>query len=271
MNKRIAKAEEGSGYQHILTEVSDDVVMVKNFSDMKPFTMTCVVQLKGSILDLNSLLLTFPVRSTMIDYSLQPGSIVSFRYNGYSRGKSGGYFSNSAIVDVHVREKKTQVSVKISSDNIQMTGCKNLEMGEEVAGYITDAVNGSVEFIKYVRNNISLFNAAVNWLKGMINGKMFTYIKRHEDPHTGMVFIDDVEDWSIAWPSLDSIPKEYETMIHQIMIRNQDVLTVGSVMQRIFYYPLIDPDKMSQSLSICKAGRSMVNYNYTLGFGIDRR
>lgn len=134
----------------------------------KPITGVSIAKLKPISLDIDKIFFLLPI--TPIDESriikrngkiilplCKPGSIISVRYRGYTRGfvKSSvpKWFLHVVIVDISLKEKN--ISVKISNDNLHFCGIHGHEMIDEFIGYFNEHLQRiSIELMRIEKYNI---------------------------------------------------------------------------------------------------------------------
>jgi hypothetical protein len=151
------------------------------YKDLRVTTMTLIFGLKCKI-DLNKIFYLLPI--TRIDFTPStkartrykiphhnvPGSILSMRYGGQTRGilrtTSSTHFKNSITIDISLKEKN--VNIKLCTSKMQMCGAKSLEQGYDGANeiiskieYISKIIDSSnsdpikkLNTINYIKENI---------------------------------------------------------------------------------------------------------------------
>lgn len=279
----------GSNPQTVLSDVVDGKIYIKKLDDVPVTTITGIAPLNVCIRDSEAIYYLLPVW-TSDHKSLVPGNISSIRLNGKCRGAKGGFFKNSATIDIYTGEK--QLSTKLSSKKIQMCGAKSLDMATRGAEYLVNHINECVDFISYIHQNKSLYVEAGNWLLDNCKGQSVQVENCVVQGRINMVNL--VSDWLISYPDESVVPEEYKYIVSKIIYRLSDINYRCELVPILEYYSSLAPTDIlgnvrvnmsyleDQSLaedpilpvgtpvSTLKVGRSMVNYNYKLGFKIDR-
>jgi hypothetical protein len=253
MERQIRVATPGSGIRNLLYPQDDGVTFVKNFEDYDVSTMTLVVLIDGHVKNRDILQYTVPVVGTYRSHQAVPGEITSYRWNGRTRGVQGGYFKNSPIVDICIKNPKVGVktiSTKISETKIQMCGCKSMDVGEEVGNYIVSQVNSVLDFVGNIESDKMLYMDASEWL--------LEHCKKQEGD-------------SIVWPQQSDVPPEYMYFVTQIMMRCDDMVSVDQLEQMCDFFQTTTASCVATPIKLKKVGKSMVNYNYHLGFRVNRQ
>lgn len=151
-------------------EITDQEIIAQHLSALKVTTMTLIFQLDCKI-DLNKIFFLLPI--TKIPYELaskarirykiphydKPGSILSMRYRGMTRGilrsTSNKHFKNSITLDLSLKEKNVNIKLcnsktRQQGSKMQMCGAKSLEQGMEGAREILK----KIEYLQQVLNRI---------------------------------------------------------------------------------------------------------------------
>jgi hypothetical protein len=144
-----------------------DELVAEHLKSLKVTTMTLIFQLDCKI-DLNKIFFLVPI--TKIPYELvskarirykiphynKPGSILSMRYRGMTRGilrsTSGKHFKNSITLDLSLKEKNVNIKLcnsktRQQGSKMQMCGAKSLEQGMEGANEVLNKINKIQEIL----------------------------------------------------------------------------------------------------------------------------
>lgn len=246
----------------------DGTRFTKNFDDYNISTITAVTLLDGENKDLMALMYLVPVVGSYRRSGARPGEITSYRWLGQIRGDHGGFFKNSPFVDIMVNGKTDPISAKVSKHKIQMCGCKSMDMGREISVYISIHINNALEFIRSIKNDILGFLDASEWLLENSKGEQVSI--PYQVTSEGFTIVEETLDNVVQWPSEMIVPEQYRYFVTQIMMRCDDVIYHSELEKRIEYYQKLDPSLVTDGAKIHKIGKSMVNYNYHLGFRVDR-
>ncbi len=258
---------EGKISKRVIIE-EGGTLYVRNFQDVRVSTMTLVTFISGKVLNLDPIYFLLPARHPTKPRLpvATPGTITSVRHRDCYRGEPGSCFKNAVIINILTKEKG--VSTKLSSCKIQMCGPRSTSMGEEAANYITSHVNESLEFLRAVRNNNEIYLRAVEWLCEHAKGESVVTHCPIESPE-GVQYYRKIDNNCISWPEV-SPPDELSYFVEQIIKRCDDHNFISELRGTCMYYPSLDPSSISEPLFVERVGRAMVNYNYQLGFDIDR-
>ena len=305
------------------------------FENLKVTTMTLVIPLIGSV-DLNSAFGLFkvtrvnlpqPKRQTQkykIPYCADPGSIVSLRYKGCTRGIirsiTSDHFKHSITIDIATKEKN--VSVKLSSTGMQMCGATSITQGEEAANYIIEQLTYIQDRLDYIDQHPELAMMAIEWLKDNTRGEI-TYRITAENSESNELSestedikdlgamgeiaidrtnIDNFDDTAnrdpevnikilnqnqkttpdrkpIPMPKIEAdatikipeeIPEEVDgELIRFLLQKCQDFIFHSDFCAEIDWITSIKT-VITRPLGITRIQKAMVNYNYDLGFSINR-
>lgn len=274
-------------------ETSTDANLYPPFEDCRLTTMTLVFILEGSV-ELEPAFSLLPI--TRIDFAPPkrqkkkfelphcsiPGAILSIRYSGETRGivrsTNGGYFKNSITIDLSTTTKN--VSTKLSQTKIQMCGASSEEQGQEGAQYLINHLLVLQEEIDYIKANPDKARETLNWLVEKTKGrqvsrpvyqtitKTVTNEKGEEVYVDEKVFVRNERDFRIMVPTdLTEAPNE---RIANFLIRQHTDFDYHSFLSAEMEWILGLKKIISQPLKIKKVIKAMVNYNYNLGFTVDR-
>jgi len=246
-----------------------------SFRKHKVTTMTLVIPLVGSInLDAAFALLPItpinvempksPSQKLKLPHYPVPGSILSMRYNGSSRGCSQPNkksFKNMITIDISVKNKN--LNLKLSKSNIQMCGAKSEEQAREGVSYILEHLRQIQNKYDIIKRESLKLESTFAWLRIATKGKFIPHeIKDKEG-------VRIIGDYRLVKP-----PKPYPAHVNTEiadMFLNQ--------MHEFHYYNdfcheveiLKDiPSIISETLEIEQVHKVMVNYKYNLGFEVDR-
>jgi hypothetical protein len=145
--------EESFVREPVVREPTDEEIIAQHLSALKVTTMTLIFQLDCKI-NLNKIFYLIPI--TKIPYEItskarirykiphydKPGSILSMRYRGMTRGilrsTTNTHFKNSITLDLSLKEKNVNIKLcnsktRESGSKMQMCGAKSLDQGMEGA------------------------------------------------------------------------------------------------------------------------------------------
>lgn len=237
---------------------------IKPFKDIPITTMVVICDIDG-IIELPEVFTLMPVTKLTLNSITKnklphhpvPGSILSMRYNECIRGivmkkkspsnansKKGSHFKNAITVDMSIEDKN--VNLRLTPRSIHMTGIKSMHQAESTVDHLVRHIKNIQENIDYMQSHPDQTAACVNHIKNSI-------MKNDED----CLFIKEND--------------EYDPKIMQFLTTNMkefqrcsDYLTdLEWVVTRTMAY--------SGALTRGRINKSMVNYNYELGFQVNRK
>ena len=250
---------------------------IVEFENLKVTTMTIVMPLTGSVdLDLVYPLLEI-TRLDMPDGKRKSGkrkipftgilgAILSARYKGHSRGivknSNGNYFRNSITIDIGTAEKN--INMKLSKNKIHMCGATSSAQAMSAANLLIGHLYSIQEILDHMEANPEVTQRTFDWLRVSLKGEEM------EVP-SFTISMDQVEPIianMIATPT--SLPDDVDKLVHDFLIKqtpnfwcHQDFCShldwIRNV-KRVIVPPI----------GVIEVQKIMVNYNYDLGFGINR-
>jgi hypothetical protein len=264
------------------------------FEDCRLTTMTLVFVLEGCVF-LDPAFSLLPI--TQVDFAppgrrrkkfelphcSEPGAILSVRYSGETRGivrsSSGRYFKNSITIDLSTATKN--VSIKLSQSKIQMCGASSEEQGREGAQYLIDHLLRIQDELDYIQGNQDKAKETLGWLREVCRGKETS--RPIYKTETRFVFNEETGDeeeekrevFSHQEPdNLIDIPKDLtsapDQRIARFLLRQVTEFSHYSFFIAELDWLLTLEKITTRPLAIKKIHKAMVNYNYGLGFTVDR-
>lgn len=247
------------------------------FKYLKVTTMTVVMPMDGEV-DLDRI---FPLLEiTRIDLPVTkrqtqkfkipcckiPGAILSARYKGITRGivksQSKRYFLNAITIDVSTLEKN--VNIKLSKSKMQMCGATSLELAKQAAQYIIDHITRIQNMLEYIDNNPEIAKLTIDWIKEKTRGPPKLIILSDDNQLSQSIINHTITVPETIDPNVDKRIVEFILRFANEMTYHEDfcyqidwICQLKSVV-----------NKIPQILEFQKV---MVNYNYDLGFNIDRK
>jgi len=258
---------------------------VQKFDSLNVTTMTLIFELQGevnlplvfSILPITRLTFDEPKRQTK-NFKLpdvqMPGSIFSVRYGGITRGVTrsvgASQFKNCITLDIGTSDRI--VSIKLSRQKIQMCGPKSVGIGQEAANYIVQHINILQWMLNYIHNNPAATEKVISWLTAksvgpLIDREVCNYI---DTKCMRLKVIDIAQEASVVRPT--EIPPELDQLLVNFFILQCDefmyhsdlVATLKGIAES--YYAV----SYGSTLLLGQPQKAMVNYNYNLGFCVNR-
>lgn len=239
------------------------------FEDLTPTTMTAVVTLNGEVY-IDLLFPMLPIyrfnasidrrrKKVTIPHPGVAGKILTARCRGNTRGiaKGTGYFKNSIMIDISTTKKN--VNMKLMSSSIQMCGPTSEAMIDEAAEHLL----GNVDYVQQQLDYANAFQeeskATAEWVLNNSKGDTVT--------------IDSSEHNSIVIPNeyYTGYPSDIDAPFADFLIEMAPDYILHRDYTLQINWVLKQRRVASIDLSIDKAQTSMVNYNFYLGFEVDRR
>jgi len=254
---------------------------IKNFEELPITTMTLVIKLNSDIIKELAFHL-LPITKIEIQQTREaskcklphcdiPGSIISLRYKDMVRGvikSKSKPFKNAVTIDISTIKKN--ISLKLSANTIQMCGASSKDNGVEAAKYLINHLKRIQKIIKKIQENKEETKKIVEWVKEESRGDIIeknNWDKKEYDNVTLLIKRENF-DYKIKTPI--NIPSNFDnevtsffiSMIHDFIYHSDMCSKLDFIMN---IKKIIEDD-----LEILNINEAMVNYNYSLGFKVDR-
>lgn len=264
------------------------------FEECRLTTMTLVFILEGSVylepafslLPITRIQFSPPKRQKKkfeLPHCDTPGAILSMRYSGDTRGiirsTSKSFFKNSITIDLSTSSKN--VSIKLSQSKIQMCGASSEEQGREGAQHLIDHLLLIQDNLDYIQKHTDQAAETFKWIckesKGNdLNRPMYKTItkivydeeKKEEVEIKEQVFSHNEKDNEII--ILEDLSSAPNKKIAEFLLRQQTDFTYYSYFVSELDWILSLERVTTQPLNIKKVLKAMVNFNYNLGFNVNR-
>ena len=243
------------------------------FEDLPIMVITAVARFDGRINDIWEMIYLLPITRIKIKKPTRPvkkiklpwpgkaGLIMTAKLGDINRGIfrsiTKGEWDNSIMIDISTSEKN--INIKLSRDNIQMTGCKSIAMGVEAANLLINEINKVAYNIELIRDNIEEAVRVSNELLEdgigdmVINGDEPPYIKYSV---YGLTNKEDDDKTSSALRGF-------------FASQLTDCRTLSDAVKKVRWL-LKRQDIVSKELQFIKLQPEMVKYRFNLGFNIDQ-
>lgn len=259
-----------------------------DFDELKVTTMTLVVILDGDV-NLTTIHYLLELTPTMIPCNGrkskkkklprgEPGSVFYSRYLDSTRGTffggSRNIFKNSITLELSTDVKN--LNMKLSSKKVQMCGAASVENGKQGVNLLIAKIKDIQSDLDYISEHIEEANTVVEWIEENTKGEEIEIEVNDEELQTKELQTEIEESpiekeiiISIKNPS--EIPEHIDQRIAHFLlkqIRHYDDHTIYNQFTRwaISQRRAI----LSEDLKIGEIKKAMVNYNYDLGFEVDR-
>ena len=259
--------------------MTDISLEIPDFDRMKITTQTIIITLSNGI-NIDSAFQLLPITRTdapvkrmggkiILPHHNVPGSILSMCYNNNVRGifKGGKSFRNAVTIDLSGSNKN--INLKLCSFSIQISGSSTLDDGIEGANF---ALN-HLQFIQYLLNifqeDNDLAQEHLDWVLQATRGEDIERVVKNYLPGRLILCLETkVTDHQIVKPT------EYPDHLNKDIIDfflgfSEDFYYHSDMAAKISYIPKIEKI-IDTPLEIKTISQAMVNYNYNLGFQIDR-
>lgn len=260
---------------------------IKSFKELKVTTMTLIAHFSGE-LQINPIFCLLPItkidlpekkrntKKIKIPHCGIPGAILSLRFSGSTRGifrtSSRRHFRNSITMDISTKTKN--ISLKLSKNSIQMCGPTSLEMGQEAIHHLFGHIHEIQENIKHIQSNLEEAEKALGWVVEHTKGTLKTRTEREmiSCVNVTLAVTENYEDYSVVVPTEKEIQESgCDQKIIRFLLRQCPEFDHHSQLCEDFRH-IIQVDWVIEDQLKCEnIYKAMVNYNYHLGFKIDRQ
>jgi hypothetical protein len=280
-----------------MRKMEDQITEIPDFNNLRLTTMTLIVELEGNIAVMPAFQL-LPVTRVQIRKNRNtskcklpfypiPGAILSMRHRvgkvGITRGiirtSAKSYFKNSVTIDISISHKT--INMKLSSKKIQMCGATSIEDGLEAVGYLMDHLIKIQKILNRFKRNPQMRDKVVKWLTNASKGREILRAIIYKGPLTEkeleekniMADIPDedkecVYDHLLLRPAI--IPEDIDNdMAMFLMSLIDDFQFHTDYINKVLFVVKLDRI-ISDVVTITDINEVMVNYNYNLGFPVDR-
>jgi hypothetical protein len=241
-----------------------------NLRDLTPTTMTNIAEYSG---DINLALVFKLIQITKIDIvqtkrkrnkiklpcSDISGSILSLRFMDKTRGiirtEKEKQFRNSITIDMSLGPKN--VSLKLARTTIHMCGMRSLESSKEATQYLFEKLNDAQNLLDFIRDNTNKITILLNWIRNKARVKAIQ---------------KGSSDKSIIFPmKIDKFKandKKYILMLLSYSYYMDDIEEYIKLIEEIVEFK--NEIIIREVPDVIKIRTVMRNYNYSLGFKINR-
>lgn len=200
------------------------------------------------------------------------GAILSIRHENITRGiiRNAKFFKNAVSIDISTSIKN--INVKLLCNKIHLCGATSIENGLEAATLIIDHIKRIKIYMDYLHANQIEFQAILIWLahatKGTGNIKTI-YEQLVCQNNYVLNVITEQPDFNVVIPPI--LPKEFNNeVVNYLLSLTTDLNYYGDYMNKMRNLLKFKPVYTTPDIKIIKTNEVMVNYNYNLGYKIDR-
>lgn len=201
-----------------------------------------------------------------------PGSILSMRFRGNVRGiirNKSDPFKNAVTIDISTKRKN--ISLKLSAFSIQMCGASSKEDGVEAATHVIDHLINIQNLLCTIQQNLEQTLAAIEWVKENTKGESIEkphWVSEQYNNITLNIYRPNI-DFSIVKPTAPIPDHLNPDVVKFILLQCDDFLFHGDMCKKLDFIPKITTI-IEMPLALKHVDMAMVNYNYSLGFEVDR-
>lgn len=251
----------------------------KEFRDLKVTTMTIVSALSGEIdylkfyRILQTIYKTYPFIKSLgkdkLPFCEKPGTIISIRGPNGERGVKTGKspFKNAITMDMATSTKN--VSIKLSKKSIHISGANSFTDGEEAVGYIMEKLTRVQNMIDRLNGDDDKKGAFFDWMVEKTKGSNFNVrvVTKKEYGAINIYFENFIPENTIN----TSLPEEHDfdkEIVDYLASFFPEFDFHREFVEFLAYF--FDLDHVIKGVNILGTEMAMVNYNYKLGFQVDR-
>lgn len=201
-----------------------------------------------------------------------PGSILSMRHRSSVRGVIRSInkpFKNAVTIDISTVKKN--ISLKLSSFSIQICGASSRDDGIEAANHVINHLRNVQRVLNKIHEDPQKALETIAWVKGASQGPATerpNWEERHY-PNVILRIYRPSTDFSIVTPTAP-IPNNLDPDVISFLISlSDDFIYHGDLCRKLDFIPNIH-SVINEPLELETVDEAMVNYNYSLGFEVDR-
>lgn len=252
------------------------------YEDLSITTMTLVMSLSNGV-NTEAAFQLLPITRIAIQQTREsskcklphceiPGSILSMRYRGNVRGvirSKSDPFKNAVTIDISTSRKN--ISLKLSSFSIQMCGASSRADGVEAANHVIYHLRNIQYVLNKIQDNPDGAREAIEWVKTITRGEIIEKPLWEEIQFINVTLriYRPLSDHAIINP-ITTIPENLDKDITMFILSLCDDFIYHSDMcRKLDFIPNIHTI-IDEPLELKNVDEAMVNYNYSLGFEVDR-
>jgi hypothetical protein len=265
---------------------------IPRYEDLTITTMTIVMSLTNGV-NTEAAFQLLPITRIAIQQTREsskcklphceiPGSILSMRYRGNIRGvirSKSDPFKNAVTIDISTSRKN--ISLKLSSFSIQMCGASSREDGIEAATHVINHLRNIQNILNRIQSNQSAALEAIEWVKNATRGNIIEkpYWEEYQFNNVSLRVYRPTSDYAIIKPIINledqtqtdsMIPEHLDKDIVKFLLSLcDDFIYHGDMCRKLDFIPNIHTI-IDEPLDLKHVDEAMVNYNYSLGFEVDR-
>lgn len=261
-----------------------NMLKVAAFEDLKVTTITMVVTLMGDV-NITAAFLLMPITKIEVKQLREsskcqlphckiPGSILSMRHRNMTRGiirNKKQSFKNAVTIDLSTKRKN--ISVKLSTNSMQICGASSRQDGIEAAKHIIDHLHKIQNVHHKMHNEPEKCQEAIDWILQQTKGESIIK-EQFEYCRSGKVELKiskQIPENNVNLAvDLDKLPEDIDRELVEVFLSmGTDQLYHSDLRKKIEFLRNLDKI-VDDELKIDHVDEAMVNYNYKLGFEVDR-
>ena len=256
---------------------------IKDYSNLKVTTMTIVVSLTQEV-DKRMVFNFLPwvlvpieqkpkAKKIKLPHCKIPGAILNLRFGNQTRGirvNKSKPFKNAVTMTISTRVKN--INLKLSSSSVQMCGASSIADGTEAVEHLLYHIEHIQHMIDYIQSHQEEATQIVQWLTEQMRGepceRHTEYIRDGEG--LALRVINTSNDFYIR--NLTAvIPTSFNTELVNFFLSFFLDHKYFSDLQKKWMYAFRNIRFYNAVPHISSVSSSMVNYNYSLDFKVDRQ
>lgn len=252
------------------------------FEDLRVTTMTLVMSLTNGV-NMDAAFHLLPITRIALQQTRQsskcklphceiPGAILSMRYGRNTRGvirSRAKPFKNAVTIDISTTKKN--ISLKLSPYSIQMCGASSRDDGIEAANHVLNHLKNVQRLMYKIQDDFPKSLEIVQWVKTNTRGDLVekaTFEFKQYDNATLQIYRPSIDN-SIKLPT-EKFPEHLDSEIMMFLLSMADDFLYHQDYCKKLDYMLRFGEIIHQPLEILHVNEAMVNYNFSLGFEVDR-
>jgi hypothetical protein len=272
--------KSGREGQNVLLRKRDTMFDIPPYESLNITTATLVVTLAGRVnreTAFNYLPVVQPIIDTLpsgrryVRPVYTPGAVLSMqwkdRVRGYICSEPGRYFKN--CVNVYIRTTNKRVNLKLSTKTIQMCGVSIQQDVTEAVQFLIGQLNHTQAITRSFQDDTDKAVEAVTWVLNRTRGEAVitdTYKYNFIDGESNYSFTVD----NLMKSDIGTVDTQCdERLVNYLLGLRYDFAFHSGYLDRLLGLASVDW-VITPDLSISRIDGAMANYNYNLGFSIDR-
>lgn len=256
---------------------------MKRFEELPITTMTMVMSLSNEV-DTQAAFHLLPITKISLSESVSaskcklphceiPGSILSMRYRHHTRGiirSKSKPFKNSVTMDISTIKKN--INLKLSTFSIQMCGASSKSDGLEAAGYVISLLKNVQKMLNKINSDPESATKLLEWVKlktkGEVVEKSYSLTKQYNNVKLQISRTATYNN--IILPEENTFPEDLDhELINFFLSMSSDFMYHQDYCKKLCYIMQLK-NVIEEPLEITNVNEVMVNYNFSLGFEVDR-